>query len=225
MTQSIVILGAGGFAREVLDVIEAMQAAGADIEPAGFIVDTTYFRRGEVINDLPVLGDFDWLHRNSSGYAAICAVGSPSVRMRMTDEATRMGVEFTTVIHPRATLTPRVSIGVGVVVTAGVVVTTNVYLGDHVHLNLNCTVGHDAVLEEYSTLAPGVHISGNVAVGKGAYLGTGSVVLEGTTVGSWSTVGAGAMVNREVPPDATAVGVPAKVIKVRETGWQLDDSH
>lgn len=225
MTKPIVILGAGGFAREVLDVIEAMQAAGEAVEPAGFVVDTEYFKPGQIINDLPVLGDFDWLAEHAAAYSAVCAIGSPSVRLRMTESAASVGVEFANVIHPRATMTTRVSIGSGVVVTAGVVMTTNVVVRDHVHINLNCTVGHDAVLDRFATLAPGVHVSGSVTIGEGAYLGTGSVILEGIGIGDWSTIGAGAVANRAVEPNATAVGVPAKVIKVRDQGWQLGDSH
>lgn len=218
----IVILGAGGFAREVLDVIEAISATGDTIEAAGFIVDSAYLARATTVNGLPVLGDFDWLDAHASDVRVLCGVGDPSIRRRMVERATRSGTTFATVVHPRATSSSRVELGMGVVITAGVVMTNNIVIGDHVHVNLNCTIGHDAVLGPFATLAPGVHVSGNVTVGEGAYIGTGAVILETMSVGRWSIVGAGAVVNRDVPSDTTAVGLPAKVIKQRAPGWHLE---
>jgi serine acetyltransferase len=90
-----------------------------------------------------------------------------------------------------------------------------------VHVNLACTVGHDAVLEDYATLAPGVHVSGHVVVEEGAYVGTGANVVERLRIGRWSVVGAGSTVLANVPANTTAVGIPARVIKTRDDGWHL----
>ena len=98
--------------------------------------------------------------------------------------------------------------------------TTNIELGCHVIVNLACTIGHDSILEDFVTIAPGVNISGNVTIGTGTDLGTGSKIIQGISVGSWTVVGAGAVVNRELPANVTAVGVPAKIIKERPDGWQ-----
>ena len=85
-------------------------------------------------------------------------------------------------------------------------------LGNHVQINLDCTVGHDTVMEDYVTLAPGVHISGRVKICKGAYVGTGASVIPNVTIGAGATVGAGAVVVRDVPPGETHVGIPAKAV-------------
>ena len=123
-------------------------------------------------------------------------------------------------IHPLAWLGNRITLGDGTVVCAGNLLTTDMTIGRHVILNLDCTVGHDAVVEDFVTVAPSVNISGNVAIGVGCDLGTGATLIQGVTIGHWTTVGAGAVVVRDLPANVTAVGVPAQPIKERPEGWQ-----
>lgn len=218
----VVILGAGGFAREVLDVFEA--ANGAAPEPVwdvlGYLVEAGFGEAGETILDRPVLGSLDWLTDHCDEVEVIGGVGAPELRQRLVAEARRRGARFCTVVHPRAVLTRWVTVGEGVVITAGCILTNQIRIGDHAHLNLDCTVGHDAVIGDFATLSPGVHVSGRVQVGTGAFVGTGANVIERVRIGSWSVVGAGAVVTQDVPENATAVGVPARVIATRESGWQ-----
>lgn len=220
MAHTFVILGAGGFAREVLDIFEARNAAGHADELLGFIVDPEYGQPGTLVNDKPILGGFDWLTAHP-GVLAMCGVGDPAIRRRMILRAKEVGARFGNVVHPNAILTRRVTLGEGVVITAGCIFTNQIRVGDHVHVNLDCTLGHDAVLEDFVTLAPGVHVSGNVTLREGAYVGTGANILEKKTIGEWSVVGAGSVVTADVPPNATVVGVPGKVVKTREAGWHL----
>ncbi len=221
MPRDVAILGAGGFAREVLDVFEACNARKHAYDVLGYVVDSQFGQPGTLINGKAILGDWSWLADRAGDIEVICAVGAPEVRRALIAQAEAAGCRFCTVVHPDAVLTRHVALGPGTVVTAGCILTNNIRLGAHVHLNLDCTVGHDSVLEDFATVAPGVHVSGNVRVGTGAYIGTGANILEKITIGPWSVVGAGSTVIRDVPRDATAVGSPAKVIKQRAEGWQL----
>ena len=211
--QKVVIIGAGGFGREVLDVLEAVNQVSPSYEIAGFITDPEYQKPGEVIHDAPVLGGFDWLAAHAAEVKAICGVGSPSTRQRMIEQAAKLGIGFFSVIHPRAITTRWMTMGEGTIITAGCILTNNITLGDHVHLNLDCTVGHDAVLEDFVTVSPGVHISGNVTLKSGSFIGTGANIIEGKTIGVGSVVGAGSVVVKDIPDHVTAVGIPAKPIK------------
>lgn len=221
MTESVVILGAGGFAREVLDVFDAINAEQPDsFDVLGFIseVEEDWLKK---FNGKPVLGGFEWFEGVPTGTSVrvICGIGSPAVRHRMIDRCNKIGLGYVNAIHPRAVMSRWVEIGVGVVITAGVILTNKIEIGDHVHLNLHATVGHDATLGDFCTVAPGVNISGNVHVGEGCDLGTGSSIIQRIDIGAWSVIGAGAVVSKDISANTTSVGVPAKVIKKRKDGW------
>lgn len=218
--RKVVIIGAGGHARDVLDVFEACNEAAAAWEVLGFVVETPWFHPDTLVNGYPLLGDLGWLAR-ARDVELVCAVGDTALRRRLAGQALALGGRFCTVVHPSALLTRRVTLGEGCVVSAGVIMTSNVRLGRHVHVNLASTLAHDVEVGDFATISPGAKLSGNVRVGEGAYVGTGATVIEKIEIGPWSTVGAGAAVIRHVPPDATAVGCPARVVKQRDTGWHL----
>jgi sugar O-acyltransferase (sialic acid O-acetyltransferase NeuD family) len=217
MTQKFVIIGAGGFAREVLDVFDACIEAGQDFEVIGYLVDEQYGRPGTMVNDKPILGDISWLTKHSSEVQVICAVGDPVVRKRLIASASKCGAHFANIIHPSAILTKRIIMGEGVVITAGCILSNNIIFGNHVHINPDCAIGHDAVLKDFVTLAPGVHVSGYVTLSEGSYVGTGANIIDRKTIGAWSVIGAGSVVISDVPSYSTSVGVPAKVIKIRKS--------
>ena len=219
--EKVVIIGTGGFGREVLDVLEAVNQVETRYEILGFITEPGFQNPGELINDKPVLGYYDWLEQNKDQVRAICGVGAPATRLRLIRQAEQMGVQFFSVIHPRAILTRWVKLGTGSIITAGCILTNNITIGEHVHLNLDCTVGHDVVIEDCVTVSPGVHISGNVRLEEGSFIGTGANLIEGKTIGRWAVVGAGSVVVKDVPANSTAVGIPAAVIKTRQPGWHL----
>lgn len=209
----VVILGAGGFAREVLWVFREANKVDHQWEVLGFI-DESPEHHGKMLCDLPILGGFEWFKdANSSEIKVICGVGSPNTKRYFVDKAESMGLGFCSVIHPSVKMSKYVEVGKGTVITAGNIITTQVKIGNHVSLNLDCTLGHDDILEDYCNIAPGAHISGNVTLKEGVDLGTGAVILQGLTVGDWSIIGAGAVVTTDIPPHVTAVGVPARVIK------------
>jgi sugar O-acyltransferase (sialic acid O-acetyltransferase NeuD family) len=150
----------------------------------------------------------------------VVAVGSPETRAQLTQKAQAAGFQIAELIHPRVERSKWIEYGEGSVICAGNILTTNIRIGNHVQMNLDCTIGHDVVLEDFATLAPGVHLSGWVHVKKGAYFGTGAVVINGTfdapiVIGEGAVVGAGACVTKSVAPGVTVVGVPAKPLGAR----------
>src|SRR5690348_15172302 len=190
----LVIVGAGGFGREVHDVIEAInfveKSAGLlRFDFVGFLDD------GPVDMDLianrgPLLGGVNGLADLPPDVEYVIGIGNGDARRRVDEWATRLGRKASSLIHPSAVIGEHGNtIGPGVVVCSHVSITTNVTLGRHVHLNLNCTVGHDATLGDYVTVNPGATISGNVTLEDEVTIGTGAAVIQGRCVGKGSTIG------------------------------------
>lgn len=221
--KKIAIIGAGGFARETLDLIDAINQDKQTYDMLGYIVDRQYGQPGMLINDKPILGDFDWLKKNGTTLSVVCGVGAPHQRYHLVKRAKNLGINFESLVHPNVIKTKWMQIGSGVIITAGCILTNQIHLGDHVHINLNCTIGHDTVLKEFVTLAPGVHVSGNVFISEGCYLGTGTNIIEKINIGQWSIIGAGSTIIRDIPPNTTVVGNPGKIIKEREPEWYQEE--
>lgn len=220
--EKLVIFGSGGLAREVLWVARDVNRVRPTFEILGFIEDNPDMK-GRVLSDLPVLGGFEWIQEHlSPELRGICGIGNTIVRNQIAHRGKKLGLRFTNVIHPSVLRSNYVELGEGVVITAGNILTTQVEIHDHVFLNLDCTVGHDAVLERFVNCAPGCNISGDVRLKQGAHLGTGVKVIQGLTVGEYTKVGAGAVVTRDLPPSSVAVGIPAKVIRKRESAPRIE---
>lgn len=218
MQRRIVIFGAGGHGREVLQLVRDINRVKLEWLFEGFLVDPAYMN-DTLLHNSPILGDINWL-KNNPGVELIVAVGDPAARHRITNTIRQLyDNPFATLIHPRAWVGDHVSIGVGSVICAGCLITTDVLIGEHVHVNIGSTLSHDVVLGDYATLSPNVSLTGNTKIGAGAEIGTGSIVIPRLTVGEWSVIGAGSTVTKPVPANTTAVGSPAKVIKERQPGW------
>lgn len=221
--EKICIFGSGGFAREVLQIIEDINTYlknSKKYEIVGFL-DGNADNHGKIVNGYSVLGDLNWLETQNE-ISVIIAIGNPiSKRKIATEIKSFKNVRFPTLIHPKAIIGDYNSIGEGTIICAGTILTNNITINDHVILNLACTVGHDTVIESYTTVAPGVNISGNVKIAEGCDLGTNSVIIQGKSIGQGTIIGAGGVVVKDIPENVTAVGNPVKVIKVRENHWQL----
>ncbi|CAB4939644.1 MAG: hypothetical protein F2842_03970 [Actinobacteria bacterium] len=217
--QPIVIVGAGGMGREVLQLVRDIENHSAGSwEFAGFLdevipapnlmasVNAHYVGRPSdttCLNDLP------------SNCAFAVAVGSGIDRSVNFDLLGSAGLEPATLIHPTAVVGSVVTMEPGQTVCAGTVITTNVRLGVGTQINMLCTVAHDVVVGSFVTLSPGAIISGSVTIGSFATIGSNASVIPGVTLGEGCTVGAGAAVIRDVEPGTTVVGVPAHPISGR----------
>lgn len=211
----IVVVGAGGFGREVVDVIEAMDASGSTPrwELKGVIDDSLSDINRSRLDDrsIPYLGTSeDFLGSGVGSVSYAVGIGAPHVRRKVAEAFDAAGHEGATLVHPSVTMGARVTIGPGSVLCAGVRVTTNISIGRHVHINLNATVGHDTTIDDFVSLNPLASISGDCVIESDVLVGVGGLVLNGLRVGHGATVGGAACAVRDVPPETTVVGVPAK---------------
>lgn len=214
MSTQLVIVGAGGFGREVLDVVEALNRAA----------ETVVFEILGVVDSNPSADNLRRLSARSVRYLGtqsawsetgsraqyLIGVGNPAARQEIDDAFTASGLTAATAVHPAATTGSSFTFGQGSIVCGGVQVSTNVTLGRHVHLNPNSTIGHDTVLDDFVSINPSTTISGNVRVGTRSLVGAGAVVLQGLCVGADTVVGASACVTRDVGDRLVVKGVPAR---------------
>ena len=208
----LVILGAGGLAREVAGLLEARIARG-EVDLLGFAEAAGGRHLGGSVGGLPCR-DLEDYRAGHPDLAALVAIGAPSKREAVAAELDRLGIPLATCIDDTLRPSRTVKIGDGSILLGGAALTVDISLGRCVVLNPGCTVSHDTVIEDFVWVSPGAHIAGNVHIRRGAFIGVGASISNGTearklTIGERAVVGAGACVIRDVAPGATVTGVPA----------------
>ena len=141
-------------------------------------------------------------------------IGNPVLRFKLYNMLIELGGILESTISPHAHIGHySVEIGSGCNIMTGVVITNDIQIGEGCLINLNSTIGHDCVIGDFTEMSPGVAISGNSKLGSFCNIGTNATILPKITLGQNVIVGAGAVVNRDIPDNCLAVGVPAKIIK------------
>ena len=206
----LLIIGAGGHGKVVLDIV---RAAGR-YEPVGFL-DADPALVGSTPGGVPVLGSVNLLPKlRSKARCAIIAIGDNRTRHRYAAELRAQGFTLVSAIHPSAVVSPAAALGTNVVVAAHAAVCTEANVDDLAIINTAAVVDHEGRVGVAAHVGPGALLAGRVRVGDMAFVGMGATVIQCLTVGEGAMVGAGAVVIGDVPPYATVVGVPARVIKV-----------
>jgi len=206
----IVIVGAGGHGRVVLDIL----GNNHHFQVAGFL-DSNPALHNNHIEGLPILGDLSLAAQLAEKGidAAIVAIGDNRIRRNFAQLLEKAGVNLISAIHPTATIAQNVSIGRNVVICPGVTICPHVSIADSVICNTASTIDYECQIDDAVHICPGVHLAGRVWVKSSAFLGIGTNVIQGLTIGESALTGAGSVVVHDVPDYSTVVGVPAMVVK------------
>jgi sugar O-acyltransferase (sialic acid O-acetyltransferase NeuD family) len=213
MNQSLVIIGTGGNAYDILDIVAALNDSCQEWKIIGFLddhrpADSEYL-------GFPVLGPI----RCAAHWQEHCfinAIGSDKSYLRRPEILASTGLsldQFATLIHPAASVSAHAHIGRGVYINYGVSVGGGVVIGNHVSLGPRCIIGHDTTIEDYAIVAPGAVISGYVEIGPNTYIGAAASIRQKLRIGEQALVGMGAVVVKEVAAGTTVVGNPASPLR------------
>jgi sugar O-acyltransferase (sialic acid O-acetyltransferase NeuD family) len=212
--KEIIIIGAGGFGREIKMLIDQINFTKKKFNLLGFVDDS--IEKGTIIHGIQVLGHISYLEGIRTEVNIVLAIGNPILRKNIFDKISKnKHLFFPTLIHPSAIIgDDNVNIGIGCIICAGCILTVDIKIQNFVILNLATTVGHDSVLMNFSSYMPSVNISGECNIEEYVYIGTGAKIINKVNVGRNTIIGAGTVVTKSLPSNCTAVGIPAKVVKI-----------
>ena len=217
MLKKIVLIGAGGFGREVaISIIGMINWYEPTYELLGFLDDGIQFQPGMKIYGYPWLGNRYWILDHMSDVYCTCTVGNPALKREIQSELTKKGVRFETLIEKTAYVAPYSRLGSGCVLYGGVKVSVNCNIGDGVLLNDGVKLGHDVTIGDYTSVMPDTGISGGCHIGNEVEIGGHAFIIPGKKVGDNSTIAAGSIVFSNVKAGTTVLGNPAKRMKAIE---------
>jgi len=216
MGKKIVLIGAGGFGKEVAQIIERINRREQTYELIGFLDDGRQFHTGSVINGYPWLGDSSWILAHKDEIVCNCTIGNASVKAAIQRRLAEQGVRFETILATTAQIASYSQVGVGCVFYGNVSISVNCTVGDGVLLNEGVKVGHDAVIGDYTCIMPGTGISGGCAIGHEVDIGGHAFIVPGKKVGDKARIAAGSIVFSNVRAGTTVLGNPAKRMRELE---------
>lgn len=209
--KKLVIVGAGGFGREVYGWLKDAQQFQEEWYLSAFYDDNAKALESYDY-DIPLFSDIANIE-NIADCLFVLAIGEPKTKEDITKRFEAQGARFINLIHPSAVFGKNVALGKGCVVCPNVTLTCDIVTGDFVTFNVSSTAGHDVIIGDYATLSGHVDVTGFARIDKGVYLGSHAVVIPGVQVGEYANIGAGSVVIRKVKPYTSVFGNPAKKIK------------
>ena len=207
--QKVVLLGAGGHAKVVLD---ALRAQGIRVDG---VVDPELAKTETVWRALPVLGsDSDFLELDPKDFVLVNGVGSlpgNNLRQKLFEKFKSAGFDFLSVVHTSTFIGSGVMLGEGVQIMAGSIIQPDCQVGKNSIVNTGAIVDHDCMIGENVHIAPGVTISGNAVIEDGVHIGTGASVIQGVIIGRGTVIGAGTVVVKSVPEYSKLIGIKPRL--------------
>lgn len=212
MKKKLIVIGAGGHAKVVIDSVDRRE-----YEVAG-ILDKDLLHIHEQINGVPIIGiDGDAERYFSEGvhhaFIAIGHIGDAGIRSRLFSRLKAIGYHMINIIHPAAIISESSRLGEGNLIMPNCVINAEARIGNNTIINTGAIIEHDVIIEDNVHLAPGSIVAGMSMIGNGSFIGAGSTILQNLHIGTNVTIGAGSTVIHDMPDNVVAVGSPAREIR------------
>lgn len=216
MHSNLILIGSGGCMRELVWQLQELNEQKRTWNILGYVDHLPQCQQHSVFvgtQELPYLGDDDYLLEQEKFINVAICVGSPAVRKKIALKLARNPyIQFPNLILSDTRICEDVKIGKGCIISMDVRISTNVTIGDFVFFNTGSKVCHDGCIGDYVTLSPDVKLAGAVVVGANSELGIGTKVIQGISIAEHVVTGAGAVVIRDIEKSGTYVGVPARQV-------------
>ncbi len=211
----MVIIGAKGFAKEVLQVVHQNN----ELQNLAFYDDVNLDIKENLYNLFPILNSLDkaqhYFETVSNKFTI--GIGNPILRKKLYEKFTEIGGEFTSTISTSLIIgNYNNTIEAGCNIMQNVVITNDVTIKKGTIINQITSIGHDVLIGQFCEICPNVSISGNCIIDDFTFIGTGAIILPGIRIGKNVIIGAGTVVTKDIEDNSVAVGSPAKVIKIKE---------
>lgn len=207
----MIIVGAQGFAKEVLDIVISLKKW----QRSEIVFFDNINLKENHLYEFPILHSEKDVsaHFLKFGKEFTLGMGNPLIRKKLNNLFLKFGGKETSLTSPKTTIGNfDTTIGKGTIICEGSIITNSVKIGNNCLINLNTTIGHDSSIGNFVEICPNVSISGNCIIGEGSFIGTGAILLPGITLGKYVTVGAGTVVTKNFPDESKIVGIPSKLI-------------
>jgi sugar O-acyltransferase (sialic acid O-acetyltransferase NeuD family) len=208
----MLVIGAKGFAKEVLEILHQNKM----LKNLYFYDDISINTEDKLFNIFPIIRHLEKAveYFKQIDNRFVLGIGNPILRKSLSDKFEALGGEITSVISIKSDIgSYGIEIEEGSIITSGVIITSDIKIGKGVLINLNCTIGHDTIIENFVELSPGVHVSGNCRIGSYCSIGTNATILPKVKIGTNVIIAAGAVVTKDVPDNCMVAGVPAIIKK------------
>ena len=222
--EKLIIIGAGGSGKDILATLLRCNEISQRYEILGFVDDDNSLI-GREINGFPVIGNTDWLSKQSTTICCVISNGFSDIRKKIVKKIEKFDIMFPTIVDPSVIIAKNVNIGKGSIIQAGTIINEDTTIGKHTFINLDCTIGHDCKISNYVTIAPGTHINGNIKIGNNTEVGSGTTTVQNVTIGKNCIIGTGTVLIDSIPDNSTVVGNPGKIIKLKSKSQKSKKSE
>lgn len=213
--KEIVIIGAGGHAKVIIDIIlQRKKNLNDNLLVKGILDDSFNEKEKKDLFGISIIGKINKILELSSNVHYIIAIGNNSIRKKISQNY--KDIKYMTLIHPKAIIAENVTIGEGTVVMAGVVINSYTKIGKHCILNTGSIIEHDNLIEDYVHVSPNATLCGEVFIGKESWIGAGGIIIQRIKIEEQSIIGAGSVVIKNVKKMSKIVGVPSRKISIEE---------